>query len=175
MQFKSYCYFVSSSIKTWHQAQAYCKGLGGELVKINSDEENEFVLKLVHKRAPSVSMIWIGLQWNARVRGFIWSDLSIPKYRNWAPWEPNGNAREPCGNMWTGNTTVLPTHAPGYWNDRICQLMPRFPCGLVCKSLAEPDEASSPLTLANDDAIWECDSEFVTAIFEYASLSREIE
>ena len=49
MQFKSYCYFVSSSIKTWHQAQAYCKGLGGELVKINSDEENEFVLKLVHK------------------------------------------------------------------------------------------------------------------------------
>ena len=153
MQFKSYCYFVSSSIKTWHQAQAYCKGLGGELVKINSDEENEFVLKLVHKRAPSVSMIWIGLQWNARVRGFIWSDLSIPKYRNWAPWEPNGKAREPCGNMWTGNTTVLPTHAPGYWNDRICQLMPRFPCGLVCKSLAEPDEASSPLTLANDDAI----------------------
>ena len=38
MQFKSYCYFVSSSIKTWHQAQAYCKGLGGELVKINSNE-----------------------------------------------------------------------------------------------------------------------------------------
>ena len=122
-------------------------------MKINSDEENEFVLKLVHKRAPSVSMIWIGLQWNTRVRGFIWSDLSIPKYRNWAPREPNGKAREPCGNMWTGNTTVLPTHAPGYWNDRICQLMPRFPCGLVCKSLAEPDEASSPLTLANDDAI----------------------
>ena len=54
MQFKSYCYFVSSSIKSWHHAQAYCKGLGGELVKINSEEENGFVLKLVHKRAPSV-------------------------------------------------------------------------------------------------------------------------
>ena len=60
MQFKSLCYFVSSSIKTWHQAQAYCKGLGGELVKINSDEENEFVLKQVHRRALPVKQVWSG-------------------------------------------------------------------------------------------------------------------
>ena len=122
-------------------------------MKINSDEENEFVLKLVHKRAPSVKQVWIGLMWNARVGSFIWSDLSIPKYRNWAPREPNGKAREPCGNMWTGNTTFLPEHAPGYWNDRPCQTLVHYPCGLVCKSLAEPDEASSPLTPANVDAI----------------------
>ena len=70
MQFKSLCYFVSSSIKTWHQAQAYCKGLGGELVKINSDEENEFVLKQVHRRALPVKQVWIELIWNAQVRSF---------------------------------------------------------------------------------------------------------
>ena len=70
MQFKSYCYFVSSSMKTWDQAQAYCKGLGGELVKINSDEENEFVLKQVHRRALPVKQVWIELIWNAQVRSF---------------------------------------------------------------------------------------------------------
>ena len=139
MKLKSYCYFVSNSIKSWHQAQAYCKGLGGELVKINSEEENGFVLKLVHKRAPSVKQVWIGLRWNACVRGFIWSDLSIPKYTSWARLEPNGKAREPCGNMWTGRTTNLPFHAPGYWNDCNCQTLVHTPCGLVCKSLAEPD------------------------------------
>ena len=120
MQFKSLCYFVSSSIKTWHQAQAYCKGRGGELVKINSDEENEFVLKLVHRRAPSVKQVWIGLIWNARVRSFIWSDLSIPECKSWASGEPSRKAREQCSNMWTGKTTNLPSHAPGYWNERIC-------------------------------------------------------
>ena len=151
MQFKSYCYFVSNSIKSWHQAQAYCKGLGGELVKINSEEEKGFVLKLVHKRTPSVKQVWIGLRWNTRVQGFIWSDLSIPKYTNLAPREPNGKAREPCGNMWTGRITNfnLPFHAPGYWNDCNCQTLVDTPCGLVCKSLFEPDKASSTPTSAN--------------------------
>ena len=121
------------------QAQAYCKGLGEELVKINSEEENGFVLKLVHKRAPSVKQVWIGLRWNACVRGFIWSDLSILKYTSWAPLEPNGKAREPCGNMLTGRTTNLPFHAPGYWNDCNCQTLVHTLCGLVCKSFAEPD------------------------------------
>ena len=65
-------------------------------MKINSEEEKGFVLKLVHKRAPSVKQVWIGLRWNTRVQGFIWSDLSIAKYTNWAPREPNGKAREPC-------------------------------------------------------------------------------
>ena len=111
---------MSSSIKTWHQAQAYCKGLGGELVKIYSDEENEFVLKQVHRRALSVKQVWIELIWNARVRSFTWSDLSIPECKNWASGEPSRKALEQCSNMWTGKTTNLPSHAPGYWNDRIC-------------------------------------------------------
>ena len=169
MKFKSYFYFVSNSIKSWHEAQAYCKGLGGELVKINSEEENGFVLKLVHKRAPSVKQVWIGLRWNACVRGFIWSDLSIPKYTSWAPLEPNGKAREPCGNMWTGRATNLPFHAPGYWNDCNCQTLVHTPCGLVCKSLAEPD-CDGKLNPGTS----EYDFEFVTASFVNASLSREI-
>ena len=89
-------------------------------MKINSDEENEFVLKLVHRRAPSVKQVWIELIWNARVRSFTWSDLSIPECKNWASGEPSRKAREQCSNMWTGKTTNLPSHAPGYWNDRIC-------------------------------------------------------
>ena len=69
---------VSSSIKTWHQAQAYCKELGGDLVKINSEEENEFVLKLVNKRAPSLRQVWLALEWNPQRKAFIWADNSIP-------------------------------------------------------------------------------------------------
>ena len=135
MRFKSYCYLVSSSVKTWYQAQAYCSGLGGRLVKINSAEENEFVLNLVNERAPSVKQVWIGLKWNPSVNDFLWSDHSVPVYKNWGPHEPNGNAAEPCGHMWTKGTTYLPNQAPGYWNDLACGVHAHYPCGLACKRL----------------------------------------
>ena len=128
--FKSYCYFVSSAVKSWQAARTYCKSKGGDLVKIHSDEENEFVLNLVYKHAPSTKQVWIGLKWNARLSKFIWADNALPKYTNWNPGEPNGQASEPCSNMWTGHAGG----SSGYWNDRPC-LNRVFPCGLVCKRL----------------------------------------
>jgi len=133
-RFKSYCYLVSSSIKTWHQAYTYCRALRGELVKINNAEENEFVLNMVNQRAPSLKQVWIGLKWDSRVNRFLWYDHSVPVYTNWAPHEPNGKAREPCGHMWTGHTGHV-VRASGYWNDLTCGVVPHLPCGLVCKKL----------------------------------------
>ena len=128
--FKSYCYFVSSAVKSWQAARTYCKSKGGDLVKIHSDEENEFLLNLVYKHAPSTKQVWIGLKWDARLSKFIWTDNALPKYTNWNPGEPNGQASEPCSNMWTGHAGG----SSGYWNDRPC-LNRVFPCGLVCKRL----------------------------------------
>ena len=81
--FKSYCYFVSSAVKSWQAARTYCKSKGGDLVKINSDEENEFVLNLVYKHAPSTKQVWIGLKWDAHLSKFVWADNALPKYINW--------------------------------------------------------------------------------------------
>ena len=128
--FKSYCYFVSSAVKSWQAARTYCQSKGGDLVKINSDEENEFVLNLVYKHAPSTKQVWIGLKWDANLSKFVWADNALPKYINWKRGEPNGKASEPCGNMWTGQNNGI----NGYWNDLTC-LNRSLPCGLVCKRL----------------------------------------
>jgi len=127
-RFKSYCYLVSSSTKTWHQAQAYCRALRGELVKINSVEENEFVLALARKEASSKSHVWIGLKWNSGKNAFLWCDHSVPVYTNWAPGEPNGKAAEPCNHLYTGIAGLT-----GYWNDISCGT--RNDRGFVCKRL----------------------------------------
>ena len=105
-------------------------------MKINSAEENEFVLALARKKSPSRKQVWIGLKWESSTKQFLWSDYSFPVYKNWNPHEPNGNAGEPCGHMWTGHTTVLSYRASGYWNDLSCGVHPHLPCGLVCKRLA---------------------------------------
>jgi len=133
-RFDNYCYLVSSSSKTWSQAQAYCKSLGGGLVKINSAEENEFVLNLVTETAPSLKQVWIGLKWSSTA--FYWYDHSVPVYTNWAPNEPSGNAREPCGHMWMdGHSYNLPIRAAGYWNDLTCGVHSSLPNGIVCERL----------------------------------------
>ena len=70
--FKGYCYLVSNSIKTWHQAQAYCKRLGEDLVKINSEEQNEFVLKLVNsmlRHCVRFGWHWSGTRKEKRLSG----------------------------------------------------------------------------------------------------------
>ena len=56
-------YRAISVSMTWDKAQEHCKGLGGNLVKIRSAEENEFVLNMVSKIAPShqVSTISYGV------------------------------------------------------------------------------------------------------------------
>ena len=130
--FNGYCYLVSSYDKTWNQAQAYCKALRGELVKITSAEENNFVLALARQKASSRKQVWIGLKWDSHNRHFVWSDHSLPVYKSWAPHEPNGNAREPCGSMWTGHAGLL-FRASGYWYDRPCGVLSSLPCGFVCK------------------------------------------
>ena len=120
---------------TRSNAQAYCVELGGELAKITSARENDFVLALARKHAPSVKQVWIGLEWYSGGNFFVWSDKSLPGYSNWAPREPNGLANEPCGHMFTGHTDHLPERGSGYWNDLPCGIHQTFPCGTVCKRL----------------------------------------
>ena len=136
--FDDYCYLVSSSFKSWSEALTYCRSLGGELVKINSQEENEFVLNLVRDKAASVKQVWIGMSWDSNGQDFFWSDGSIPVYDNWATGEPNGFSLEPCTQMYTAraNSVNLPKRASGSWNDISCSADSKYPCGIVCKKLA---------------------------------------
>ena len=39
-------------------------------MKINSEEENEFLLKLLNKRAPSLRQVWLALEWNLQRKAF---------------------------------------------------------------------------------------------------------
>lgn len=135
-RFNRYCYLVRSYIRTWHQAQAFCKARKGELVKITNAEENEFVLALARKHAPSRKQVWIGLKRYWQTNQFVWSDQSVPVYTNWAPHEPNNfqNSRENFGSMWTGHSSSL-LKASGLWNDFPSTPPQHLPCGIVCKML----------------------------------------
>ena len=132
MQHSSYCYYVSSTSLSWQDAQAYCNGLGAELVKITSEEENDFVLALARRDATTRGLVWIGLLWSSTSEDFFWSDLSEPVYKNWAENRPRNRDDLPCSVMRTNVDTQYPS---GHWNDRECEINQNFQCGIVCKRL----------------------------------------
>ena len=72
-------------------------------------------LNLVNKLAPSLKQIWIGLEWDSRVKAFVWYDHSVPTFTKWAPNEPSGKAREPYGHMWTGHEGSSGKIRESYW------------------------------------------------------------
>ena len=131
-KFEEYCYHVSGETFTEQQAEQYCdQKMDANLAKINSQEENNFVLDLAHKHAPSAKKVWIGLKWENGPKDYYWYDHSFPTFKNWAPDEPNGKANEPCAELYVGQYQLLPQRGAGYWNDA--------PCGgkipAVCKRL----------------------------------------
>lgn len=129
--YSGFCYHVSNIPCNQRQARSFCHSLHGDLVKVTSAEENEFVLYLARKFARNGKPAWIGLYYHAPSRAYYWTDNSVPTYTNWAPKEPSGYSKEPCAAMYTGSSH-LPTWATGYWNDILCTVK----YNTVCKKLA---------------------------------------
>ena len=134
LSFKPTQYLVSDEIKSQPDAKQWCSDREGDLVKINSAEENDFVLQLVRQKAPSLKQVWIGLGRSGN--RFYWSDQPVPVYYSWAAGEPTRQYIETCGHMYVGgHLNEIPGRASGSWNDMGCQGHPKYPNGIVWKRL----------------------------------------
>ncbi|XP_041802708.1 galactose-specific lectin nattectin-like [Chelmon rostratus] len=66
-QFRDRCYVVRLSELAWDDAQAACAAAGGELAKIDTEAERDFVKEMVKKGAGSNREAWIGRVSSAKV------------------------------------------------------------------------------------------------------------
>ena len=120
--------------KTWHNANAECKGLGAQLVKIESAEENDF-LRRTFLKAPT-GTYWIGLtdQEEEEEGKWICTDRSLlGNYSNWGNTNPNnlGNGQH-CGHIVKGTDYQLEGYIfrnyNGEWNDFKCHAQLEYIC-----------------------------------------------
>ncbi len=89
--------------KTWLEARAICSELGGYLVCISSEEENQFVAGLI----PEEGHCWLGATDMQDQGVWVWTDGSDFAYSNWGPGEPSGGDRQ--DSLWMGRA--------GLWDD----------------------------------------------------------
>ena len=90
---------------TWQQAQAQAQSLGGNLVTVNNQAEQDW---LVTTFGPT-ERLWIGLTDEVTEGQFRWASGETSTYTNWLPGEPNNAGNEDYVEMNYGGA--------GKWND----------------------------------------------------------
>ncbi|KAL7404494.1 hypothetical protein ABVT39_015586 [Epinephelus coioides] len=108
----SSCYYVSTEQKTWTESRKECQSKGADLVIINSEEEQKFVIKF-DKR------IWIGLTDQDEEGVWKWVDGTALTAKYWyAPQPDDGGqlgVKEDCAEMYVKSSDPLLK-----WNDNPC-------------------------------------------------------
>ena len=74
----------------WFEANGTCKNRGARLVEIDSEKENDQIVRKIKRRGYKERHFWIGL--TDLIEEGIWtleSSAQKPGYTNWAGGEPN--------------------------------------------------------------------------------------
>ncbi|XP_060595177.1 fibropellin-1-like, partial [Ruditapes philippinarum] len=115
--FRESCYFRSTKDLAWLEAEEDCIALGGHLVEITSEQENNFI----KSNMLIGNSVWIGLNETVTENVFVWvsSGNTLGVYRNWATGQPNNFTNQDC---------VYMHHATGNWYDYYCSYVTYYIC-----------------------------------------------
>jgi hypothetical protein len=99
--------YLLTNLGTWQQAQAQAQSVGGNLVTINSQAEQDWLISTFG----SSEQLWIGLTDQVTEGQFKWASGEISTYTNWYAGQPDNGG--PNGEDYV----VLNYGSAGKWND----------------------------------------------------------
>ncbi|XP_066847759.1 macrophage mannose receptor 1-like isoform X2 [Anser cygnoides] len=107
--------------KSWFEAEEFCREIGGNLVTINSREDQILIWRLALDKGVHMQGFWMGLFLLNPDEGFAWIDGSPVIYENWDKDEPNNHEEiEHC---------VMFNRSPQMrWNDLYCEHLLNWIC-----------------------------------------------
>ena len=124
------CYKLFTAPETWDNALAKCEGLGAQLVKIESAEENDFI-KSTYLNISGVTF-WIGLSDQVQEGQWIWSDnSSLGDYVDWLQDPNNLGGIQHCVHIVKGPFSIGEYYFRDYhfgWNDLECNITLGYIC-----------------------------------------------
>ena len=107
--YSGHTYLLTDSAMNWSDAESYAQSLGGHLVTINDQGEQDWVLSTLSP----FGHLWIGMTDEAEEGTWVWSSGEAVTYTNWASGQPNNN------DNWYGGTDANCGFLPndGNWTD----------------------------------------------------------
>ena len=122
---KGFHYALFTEKVTWNTADAFCKiAFGGQLVKIESVEENSFIKS---QYLSGKVDYWIGLSDSVEEGVWNWVDgTNSTGYTNWGNGQPNDSNGQDCAGIRMG--TYSNTNYDAQWHDNSCLKTKGFIC-----------------------------------------------
>lgn len=141
-------YTLTKDYNTWAGAEAEAQAIGGHLVKIDNQQENDFLTQLIRdvrcrqRSESSYNLAWIGLERIAEdandPNSWQWLDGTIPTY--WTPYQPPGSFNSNGVYMFLHGADH--PEGPGEWNgDSIGGTHSQYgsnPLGIIEAPVPEP-------------------------------------
>ncbi|XP_061141761.1 galactose-specific lectin nattectin-like [Syngnathus typhle] len=118
-QLDTRCFIYQNEALNFRLAETVCNILGGNLVSIHSQLENEVVRHVILAGAGSFARTWIGLYDRIEDGDYLWTDGSEADFFDWGTNRPTMNTNEDCVEINFQNNR---------WNDRNCRGRLPFVC-----------------------------------------------
>ncbi len=118
--FNGHTYLLTSQASNWLDAEAEAVNMGGHLVAVNDQLEQDFLNATFLSGANEQAVLWIGLTDQASEGNFEWSNGDPLSYTNWTPNEPNNDEMGQPENYAVLNWHFAkgnPQGVLGEWND----------------------------------------------------------
>uniref|UniRef100_A0A3P8QRV6 C-type lectin domain-containing protein n=1 Tax=Astatotilapia calliptera TaxID=8154 RepID=A0A3P8QRV6_ASTCA len=127
------CYYFSTNKSSWTKSRDDCRAKGGDLVKIDSREEQEFLRKKVRRiMKDHEDKFWIGLTDSAEQGRWLWVDGSPlnESLSYWKDTEPDNWGEDDCVMMGDKGDRYQKS-----WSDTSCKVSRRSICEKPAKQL----------------------------------------
>lgn len=116
------CYIVIKTQQpvSWYQAQQTCYNIGGNLPTIATQQEDDFVIKMVCTHCSGHYQYYLGYHDKFNENTFVWLDGTSSSFTNWRQGEPN--------NIFAGEDCVEAIKQKSEkrndqkWNDIACEV-----------------------------------------------------
>ncbi|GAA6229182.1 CD209 antigen-like protein A [Lates japonicus] len=132
--FEAKCYYFSSRMLTWSSSRAWCRTQGGDLLIINSEQEQSFIFDTSQALERSSTRLWIGMTDAEEEGDWRWVDGSkvTSDVQYWLnrpgmgtepdDWKVEDPVGEDCGHIDTSENTLVS------WMDGSCKIPYRWIC-----------------------------------------------
>ncbi|KAL2084904.1 hypothetical protein ACEWY4_020422 [Coilia grayii] len=125
--FSSHCYFFSTEVRTWSSGRVHCLQQGGDLVVIDTAEEQEFLHRQTSQYLGPAQRYWIGLSDEAAEGVWAWVDGTLPIWKRfWVRGSGGLDADRDCASM------LKESSSGRTWREDICTETFRW----ICESTA---------------------------------------
>ncbi|XP_075778589.1 macrophage mannose receptor 1-like isoform X1 [Pelodiscus sinensis] len=121
-------------MRTWFEARDFCRAIGGDLVAIHSEEEQNVIKSL--ERDHYYIPYWMGLSALDPDGGYTWSDGSPVNYENWEDEESDyDDGNKKCG--------VVYGYSGMQWSNLFCEKLCDWICQIKKGATLKPEPSTS--------------------------------